>query len=296
MVFQETSLVPSMTVAQNLYLGSENFLNRLRGIYISAQQFLQSLNFRGRPDRDGRDPRCGQAPDGRDRPRGASQCPRHHLRRADRHADAGGEASLLRAAAAAEGARRVDRLHQPRAGRGAADLRPHHHPARWRVGGASGRLPTSTATRSSPRWSAARCRARSIPQRDTGSLRKPGRKVLSVQDISMGAMVRNTSFSVFEGQITGVFGLIGSGRTETFKIVAGINKRDFLRGGTIDLDDRPVRYVTPAAGGARRHRLRHRGPQDRGLLRDHVDRPRTCSAACWRRAAEPGACWCGWRT
>src|SRR5436190_9683618 len=45
MVFQETSLVPSMTVAQNIYLGKENFLNRLRGIYISAQQFLQSLNF-----------------------------------------------------------------------------------------------------------------------------------------------------------------------------------------------------------------------------------------------------------
>ena len=45
MVFQETSLVPSMTVAQNIYLGKESFLNRLRGIYISAQQFLQSLNF-----------------------------------------------------------------------------------------------------------------------------------------------------------------------------------------------------------------------------------------------------------
>src|SRR5688500_13458406 len=45
MVFQETSLVPSMTVAQNLYLGQEKFLNRLRGIYIAAQQFLQSLNF-----------------------------------------------------------------------------------------------------------------------------------------------------------------------------------------------------------------------------------------------------------
>ena len=37
--------MPSMTVAQNLYLGTEKFLNRLRGIYIAAQQFLQSLNF-----------------------------------------------------------------------------------------------------------------------------------------------------------------------------------------------------------------------------------------------------------
>ena len=44
-VFQETSLVPSMTVAQNLYLGDEKFMNRLRGVYIAAQQFLQSLNF-----------------------------------------------------------------------------------------------------------------------------------------------------------------------------------------------------------------------------------------------------------
>ena len=45
MVFQENSLVPTMTVAQNLFLGQERFYNRLRGIYISAQQFLQSLNF-----------------------------------------------------------------------------------------------------------------------------------------------------------------------------------------------------------------------------------------------------------
>lgn len=45
MVFQETSLVPSMTVAQNLYLGQEHYFTRLRGLYIAAQQFLQSLNF-----------------------------------------------------------------------------------------------------------------------------------------------------------------------------------------------------------------------------------------------------------
>jgi simple sugar transport system ATP-binding protein len=45
MVFQETSLVPSLTVAQNLYLGEEKMFNRLRGLYIAAQQFLQSLNL-----------------------------------------------------------------------------------------------------------------------------------------------------------------------------------------------------------------------------------------------------------
>jgi simple sugar transport system ATP-binding protein len=69
--------------------------------------------------------------------------------------------------------------------------------------------------------------------------------VLSVQDISMGAMVRNTSFSVYEGQITGVFGLIGSGRTETFKVVSGIYKRNFFGGGDVELQGRPVRYYVP---------------------------------------------------
>jgi ABC-type sugar transport system ATPase subunit len=45
MVFQETNLVPSMTVAQNIYLGDEKMFNRLRGINIQAQRFLLSLNF-----------------------------------------------------------------------------------------------------------------------------------------------------------------------------------------------------------------------------------------------------------
>ena len=45
MVFQETSLVQSMTVAPNLFLGRESFFNRTRGINIAAQQFMQSLSF-----------------------------------------------------------------------------------------------------------------------------------------------------------------------------------------------------------------------------------------------------------
>ena len=47
----------------------------------------------------------------------------------------------------------------------------------------------------------------------------------------MAAMVKNNSFSVFAGQITGVFGLVGSGRTEIAKVVSGVLKRDFFHGG-----------------------------------------------------------------
>jgi simple sugar transport system ATP-binding protein len=61
----------------------------------------------------------------------------------------------------------------------------------------------------------------------------------------MGRMVRNSSFAVYAGQITGIFGLIGSGRTESAKIVAGVVKRNFFHGGVTRLADRIVRYRTP---------------------------------------------------
>jgi simple sugar transport system ATP-binding protein len=67
-----------------------------------------------------------------------------------------------------------------------------------------------------------------------------------VQNLKMAPMVKNNSLSVFAGQITGVFGLVGAGRTETFKIVAGVLKRDFFHGGEILLHDQPVRYRVPA--------------------------------------------------
>jgi simple sugar transport system ATP-binding protein len=75
--------------------------------------------------------------------------------------------------------------------------------------------------------------------------RAVGEKVLSVQNVSMGTMVRNTSFSVYTGQITGMFGLIGSGRTEVAKIIAGVAKRNFFNGGEIRLRERSVRYRVP---------------------------------------------------
>ncbi|MEY9687387.1 ABC-type sugar transport system ATPase subunit [Bradyrhizobium elkanii] len=70
--------------------------------------------------------------------------------------------------------------------------------------------------------------------------------MLTVQNLKMAPMVKNNSLSVFAGQITGVFGLVGAGRTETFKIVSGVLKRDFFHGGEILLHDKPVRYRVPA--------------------------------------------------
>ncbi|MBZ9765148.1 sugar ABC transporter ATP-binding protein [Mesorhizobium sp. CA6] len=245
MVFQETSLVPSMTVAQNLYLGTEKFLNRLRGTYISAQQFLQSLNFPV-------DPNAMVATLGAakrqmveiaravhhnaeiiifDEPT-ATLTPeeKRHFFALIRRLKARGVSIVFISHALEEALMIADRITILRDGELVITDQTSAFDRDRIVAAMVGRSLSGQIYR----------------QRDETKLRKAGKKVLSVQDISMSNIVRNNSFSIFEGQITGVFGLIGSGRTETFKIVSGIYKRDFLRGGAIELDDKPVRYLVPS--------------------------------------------------
>ncbi|MER9678664.1 sugar ABC transporter ATP-binding protein [Mesorhizobium sp. M0184] len=245
MVFQETSLVPSMTVAQNLYLGTESFLNRLRGTYISAQQFLQSLNFPV-------DPNAMVAT------LGAAKRQMVEIARAVHH-----NAEIIifdepTATLTPEEKRHFFALIRRLKARGVSIVFISH--ALEEALDIADRITIlrdgelvitdDTAAFDRDRIVAAMVgrtlSGQLYSQRDETKLRKPGKKVLSVQDISMSNVVRNNSFSIFEGQITGVFGLIGSGRTETFKIVSGIYKRDFLRGGSIELHDRPVRYLVPS--------------------------------------------------
>ncbi|PWE57318.1 sugar ABC transporter ATP-binding protein [Metarhizobium album] len=244
MVFQETSLVPSMTVAQNLYLGAEKFLNRLRGTYISAQQFLQSLNFPVDPT--AMVETLGAAKKQMveiaravhhnaeiiifDEPT-ATLTPeeKRHFFALVRRLKARGVSIVFISHALEEALMISDRITILRDGELVASGETREFDREKIIAAMVGRTLSAELYR----------------QRDEAKLRKPGHKVLSVQDISMSNIVRNNSFSIFEGQITGVFGLIGSGRTETFKVVAGIYKRDFNRGGTIELDDKPVRYYVP---------------------------------------------------
>ncbi|HTO85248.1 MAG TPA: sugar ABC transporter ATP-binding protein [Methylomirabilota bacterium] len=246
MVFQETSLVPSMTVAQNLYLGTERFLNRLRGIYISAQQFLQSLNFPV-------DPTATVAS------LGAAKRQMVEIARAVHHNAAVIIFDEPTATLTPEEKRHFFALMRRLKQRGVSIVFISHaleealaHADRITILRDGERIVTDD-TAAFDRDKIIRAMVgRSLStelykaRRTAGEVRPRGEKVLSVQDISMGNVVRNNSFSIYDGQITGVFGLIGSGRTETFKIVAGIYKRDFLHGGEVELRGRTVRYLVPA--------------------------------------------------
>jgi simple sugar transport system ATP-binding protein/ribose transport system ATP-binding protein len=69
--------------------------------------------------------------------------------------------------------------------------------------------------------------------------------VLVVENVTMGNVVKNMSFSVYAGEVVGMAGLVGSGRTEIAHVICGARKRNFLRGGHIYLNGRPVRYRVP---------------------------------------------------
>ena len=248
MVFQETSLVPSLTVAQNLYLGDEKTFNRLRPLYIAAQQFLQSLNFPV-------DPTASVST------LGAAQ------------------RQMVEIARAVRKNAKIIIFDEP-----TATLTPEEKQhffeliARLKASGCSivfishaleealaisdritvmrdGRLVITDDTRAFNRdriisAMVGRDLSEKLYHEQDGKrrVRPYGRRVLSVQNVSMGSMVRNTSFAVYAGQVTGIFGLIGSGRTETAKIVSGVVKRNFFHGGVIRLGSKTVRYRTPASG------------------------------------------------
>jgi rhamnose transport system ATP-binding protein len=66
--------------------------------------------------------------------------------------------------------------------------------------------------------------------------------VLSASHVTAGTSIRDASFSVRAGEIVGLFGLVGSGRTELARAIFGA---DHLDEGTVTLDGKDIAGVTP---------------------------------------------------
>ncbi len=244
MVFQETSLVPTMTVAQNIYLGYEPAFTSIRRVVIRAQQILQSMGFHVDPSSVVARLSAAQKQmveiaravyhESRiiifDEPT-ATLTPeeKQHFFALMEKLKRQGVAVIFISHAIEESLDFADRITVLRDGRKVITA------------------PTASLTREAiVRHMVGRelAAANEIP--DAAAGKKRGRKVLSVENVIMGEVVKNTSFSVFAGEITCMAGLIGSGRTEVMKIVAGALKRNLLFGGMIYLDGPPVRDRVPA--------------------------------------------------
>jgi simple sugar transport system ATP-binding protein len=243
MVFQETSLVPQLTVAQNMVLGRERAFNSVRKVRNTARQALQRLNFNVDPSQlagalstakrqmveiaravlnDARviifdEPTAALTPEETE-----------HLFDLMKALRKRGVAMIFISHALEEALNYADRITVLRNGRlmitgPAADF-DRASLIRHMIGEElAKRAPVSAGRRAAP--SAA--------------------PVLQVENLRMGAMVNNMSFSVFPGEVTGIAGLIGSGRSEVARVVIGDLKRNF-GGGRIWLNGREVRYGAPA--------------------------------------------------
>lgn len=243
MVFQENSLVPSMTVAQNVFLGDEKFFNRMRGVYIAAQQLMGSLNF-------GVDPWAKVAT------LGAAKKQMVEIARAVRQqakiiifdeptASLTPEEIQLFFSLVARLKRRGVTIifisHAIEEALMIADRITVMRDGQIILCEEAGRLDRDTIIRAM----VGRTLSTALYKRREAGTRPAGPQVLSVQDLSMGNIVRNNAFTVYAGQITGIFGLIGSGRTETAKIIAGILKRRYFHGGEVIYNGQSKRYRVP---------------------------------------------------
>lgn len=247
MVYQETSLVPGMTVAQNIELGKEKFFNRLRGLYIKAQQTLQALNFDidptlpvallGAAERQMVEIARAVSADARviifDEPT-ASLTPEEKLIFFDliKVLKTKNISAVFISHAIEEALEIADRITVLRDGK---------------------KIITKKTSRLTRDLLVKHMVGRDFSQSHYGQNKKKypakekvKKKVLVVENIVGSNLVQNMSFSVFSGQITGIAGLVGSGRTEIAHIIAGVSKRRLLHGGMIYFKGRPVRYRVPS--------------------------------------------------
>ncbi len=245
MVFQETNLIPSMSVAQNIFLGTEGFFNRLRGVNIKAQQHLQRLSFHV-------DPTALVSS------LGAAKKQMVEIARAVHHQarvfifdeptatltpeekehffallarlKAEGAAIIFISHALEEALTHSDRISVLRDGALIVTDETGSFTRERIIQAMVGRQLTDALYGDASSQRAAR---------------PPGEKVLALENVSMGKAVRSATLSVFAGQVTGLFGLVGAGRTEMMKIAGGVLKRDFFHGGRIKLHGTPVRFRVP---------------------------------------------------
>ncbi len=243
MVYQETSLVPTMTAAQNIELGNEKLLTRFRTLNIQAQQLLQSLNFHV-------DPATPVAMLGTakkqmveiaravynkariiifDEPT-ASLTPEEivHFFHLIRELRSRGVGIIYISHALEESLQIADRITVLRDGKHVITA------------------PTATLTREAlVQHMVGRDVAKALYDRKPRARNERREKVLTVENVTMGMAVKNMSFSVYAGEVVGIAGLIGSGRTEIAKIIFGAFKRNLINGGTIRLRGKPIRYRVP---------------------------------------------------
>jgi ribose transport system ATP-binding protein len=89
---------------------------------------------------------------------------------------------------------------------------------------------------------------------------------LRVENLSRGKVLKNVSLTVKKGEIVGVTGLMGAGKTELGRTIAGA---DLIDSGAVYVDGRAVKIRTPEQGIAHGIAYLTEDRKRLGLIRDH---------------------------
>ena len=95
------------------------------------------------------------------------------------------------------------------------------------------------------------------------------RTLLSVCDLGDGSFIRECSFDLREGEVLGLAGLVGAGRTELARLIYGADPRSE---GSMALEGRPFSPGEPMEAIEAGSRLPHRGSQRAWALSRHERR------------------------
>ena len=106
------------------------------------------------------------------------------------------------------------------------------------------RVAVHSATEVTPRELIREMSGHDLPQRSAPGAAVHGPPALRVENLSRGKRVREVSFTLHEGEILGLAGLIGSGRTETLRAIFGA---DPAQAGSVRVGEgRPQLFTEPS--------------------------------------------------
>ena len=128
-----------------------------------------------------------------------------------------------------------------------------------------------------------------------------GAEAIRAEGLSRARAVRGVSFAAFQGEVLGITGVLGSGKTELARLLFGADRAD---AGRVFVGGRAVKIRSPADAVGQRHRDAARGPQarrahtpargvqerhDRGAAQPSPDGRFSADRASW----PPSTRWCG---
>ena len=151
-----------------------------------------------------------------------------------------------------------DHLHLALPGGDIRDRRHDHHPQGW---GEHGDVPVAQIDIATV--------IRKMVGRDASLFYSketvdPGPVQVELRHLSRRGFVEDVSFDVRSGEVFGIGGLVGSGRSELVNLIFGADRRD---GGEILINGRAVTVASPARRGAGRHLSHHGGQEEAGHVR-----------------------------